>query len=161
MSTLPIVPCPPPNPGDPCSDLLSKIWELVFRNKREFGNGGTHGLFHRFPEQINGRSGPGTDGWRTHDETIRNQQRGLGKRNNQYRDQGCGDPPAWAIEWAAKPAPTPAEWKDPAQTTNALKAAGATVGIGVAAYVAYRVIRMIPSLFPPLWPTIPVNAAVP
>lgn len=40
--------------------------------------------------------------------------------------------------------------------------AGALVGGGVTAgYVLYRVVRMIPSLFPPLWETIPVNLAVP
>lgn len=36
----------------------------------------------------------------------------------------------------------------------------AAVGIGVG-YVIYRCIRMIPSLFPPLWPTIPANAVIP
>ncbi|NTU86077.1 MAG: Rhs family protein, partial [Chloroflexales bacterium] len=34
----------------------------------------------------------------------------------------------------------------------------ATVGVG---YLIYRGVRMIPSLFPPLWPTIPLNLAVP
>jgi hypothetical protein len=35
-------------------------------------------------------------------------------------------------------------------------------GGAVLAYAAYRVIRMIPSVaFPPLWPTIPINVAVP
>jgi RHS repeat-associated protein len=43
---------------------------------------------------------------------------------------------------------------------NAKKAA--TAGAAAAsAYIAYRCIRMIPSLFPPLWPTIPANAAAP
>ncbi len=38
----------------------------------------------------------------------------------------------------------------------------ATVVIaGGTAYIVYRCIRMIPSLFPPLWPTIPANVAVP
>lgn len=36
----------------------------------------------------------------------------------------------------------------------------AAAGVG-AAYVAYRCIRMLPSLAPPLWWTIPSNAAVP
>ncbi|HWO02891.1 MAG TPA: hypothetical protein VNS63_26855 [Blastocatellia bacterium] len=38
---------------------------------------------------------------------------------------------------------------------------GAAVGIGVGVYVTYRVARMIPSLAPPLWWTIPINAAAP
>jgi RHS repeat-associated protein len=35
------------------------------------------------------------------------------------------------------------------------------VEVGVAAYVIYRVVRMLPSLAPPLWETIPLNAALP
>jgi RHS repeat-associated protein len=35
------------------------------------------------------------------------------------------------------------------------------VTVGVTAYVTYRVIRMLPSLLPPLWETIPLNAAIP
>ena len=37
------------------------------------------------------------------------------------------------------------------------------VGAGAAGvgYLIYRGIRMIPSLFPPLWPTLPANAAIP
>jgi|GEM_PF-1784639 len=35
---------------------------------------------------------------------------------------------------------------------------GAGIGIG---YLIYRGVRMVPSLFPPLWPTIPANLAIP
>jgi RHS repeat-associated protein len=35
------------------------------------------------------------------------------------------------------------------------------VEVGLGAYITYRVARMIPSLFPPLWETIPANAAIP
>ncbi len=38
---------------------------------------------------------------------------------------------------------------------------GKGIGIGVGGYVLYRGIRMIPSLFPALWWTIPANAATP
>jgi RHS repeat-associated protein len=39
---------------------------------------------------------------------------------------------------------------------------GATVIVTAGgAYIVYRCARMIPSLFPPLWPTIPANAAIP
>jgi len=33
--------------------------------------------------------------------------------------------------------------------------------VGGIAYVVYRCLRMVPSLFPPLWPTLPANIAVP
>ena len=35
------------------------------------------------------------------------------------------------------------------------------VVVGGTAYVVYRCLRMIPSLFPPLWPTIPGNLVLP
>lgn len=38
---------------------------------------------------------------------------------------------------------------------------GKGIGIGIGSYALYRGIRMIPSLFPALWWTIPVNAATP
>jgi uncharacterized protein RhaS with RHS repeats len=36
-----------------------------------------------------------------------------------------------------------------------------TIGLGAAGYVGYRAVRMLPSLAPPLWWTIPGNLAVP
>jgi len=42
-----------------------------------------------------------------------------------------------------------------------VKAVEVAVGGAATAYIIYRVVRMLPSLFPPLWPTIPVNAAIP
>ncbi|HYJ85634.1 MAG TPA: RHS repeat-associated core domain-containing protein, partial [Pyrinomonadaceae bacterium] len=39
-------------------------------------------------------------------------------------------------------------------------AGGVVAGVG-AGYLIYRGLRMIPSLFPPLWPTIPANLAIP
>lgn len=49
--------------------------------------------------------------------------------------------------------------KDEDSDVSEIVAEGAlAVGIG---YLLYRGIRMLPSLFPPLWPTIPVNVACP
>ncbi|MBI3546203.1 MAG: hypothetical protein HY081_06375 [Gammaproteobacteria bacterium] len=39
--------------------------------------------------------------------------------------------------------------------------AATMVAVGGAAYIIYRCIRMLPSLAPPLWPTIPPNLAIP
>jgi len=33
----------------------------------------------------------------------------------------------------------------------------AAVGVVAGGYIVYRCVRMLPSLFPPLWPTIPAN----
>jgi hypothetical protein len=44
---------------------------------------------------------------------------------------------------------------------DVLEGAAVTGGVVVGGYVIYRVVRMLPSLFPPLWWTIPANAAMP
>ena len=41
------------------------------------------------------------------------------------------------------------------------KKVATTVVVGGTAYIVYRCLRMVPSLFPPLWPTIPGNLVVP
>jgi hypothetical protein len=44
---------------------------------------------------------------------------------------------------------------------DCVKNASMAVGAGGAAYLTYRCLRMIPSLAPPLWWTIPENVAIP
>ena len=83
-------------------------------------------------------------------------------------DGGCGPRPPGATEWATKPLPTAADYKgnggsvmngDTLRTTAKTTTTIVTsVGVG---YLIYRGVRMLPSLFPPLWPTIPANAAIP
>jgi len=150
-----------------CDKLEKEIEELVNRDKRKQGGGGTHGLVHRFREQIWGANGPGTDVWETHDEAIKNQQKGLRDRLNEWNKNNCGPPPPKAWDWASKPTPQPNEWIGnrpravpviPRTPVNV----GVKVGAGAgAAYVTYRVIRFLPSLIPALWPTIGPNLATP
>ena len=45
---------------------------------------------------------------------------------------------------------------DPGMCAAAATAGGIAIG-----YVTYRCLRMVPSLFPPLWPTIPANVVIP
>jgi hypothetical protein len=56
------------------------------------------------------------------------------------------------------PAPAPESGVSGRDVARGAAAVGAGIGIG---YLVYRGVRMIPSLFPPLWPTIPANLAVP
>ena len=49
----------------------------------------------------------------------------------------------------------------PPEGGSAMDTAVKVGGTAAALYVTYRIIRMIPSLAPPLWPTIPANAAIP
>ena len=146
-----------------CLQLVDEIKTFMYRDKRLSNNGGTHGLEHRFKEQINGKSGPGTSSWKTHEDTICNQQKGLRCRLQAHQQKGCGGPPPGAWKLATKPVPTSKEWKGEGSTAKDI-GKGAAVGAAAVGggYLVYRGFRMIPSLvIPPLWPTIPANAAIP
>src|SRR5262249_49932850 len=101
---------------DPCKALAEEIDELINRDKRLSLDGGRHGLKHRFREQINGQSGPGSKSWDDHDRAIREQQKGLRDRLDEFNRNNCGDKfriPDDAWSWASRPVPRPADWKDP------------------------------------------------
>jgi RHS repeat-associated protein len=59
-----------------------------------------------------------------------------------------------------KPVPVTAPAPEPVRV-NVPQTVAEGVGIGVGVYLLYRGIRMLPSLLPPLWPTIPANVAIP
>ena len=92
---------------------------------------------------------------------FKGRQQGLRNRLDDYKTNGCGDPPNGAWDWATRDLP---EADKKLEQINVSKMAESGVKVGIAigfGYIAYRVIRMIPSLFPALWPTIPANAAIP
>ncbi|WP_442920707.1 hypothetical protein [Massilia sp. DD77] len=60
---------------------------------------------------------------------------------------GCGGPP---------PPTAPAE-----ACGETCKKTATVVVAGGTAYMVYRCLRMVPSLLPPIWPTIPANAVIP
>ena len=57
--------------------------------------------------------------------------------------------------------PEPTEGGDACPDNSNCQKMAQVVMVGGTAYILYRCVRMVPSLFPPLWPTIPANAAVP
>jgi len=149
-------------PPDPlCDDLAKQIDKLINRDKRIHGDKGAHGLKHRFPEQINGQNGPSTESWKTHEDQIKGSQKKLLKMLKHYKDNGCGPPPPSAYSWATRPVPKPSEWVGNQENINYKALGGAALGSAAIGYGIYRVVRFIPSLFPPLWGTIPPNIAVP
>lgn len=68
-------------------------------------------------------------------------------------------------KWISKPKPS--DWpEDKSKAKSEMcgddcQAVAGTVVVGGALYILYRCGRMVPSLLPPLWWTIPLNAAVP
>jgi len=160
--------------GDICTCLLERIKQLAFAPTKEAG-GGTQGLQQRFAQQVaKGAQGPGTPSWINHEKAIREQRESLSKHLEEHRRQGCGGGSGALIAAQAlvdRPLPTAAEWEannppvvsfetDDSGLSAGEVAAGAAVGVG-ALYIGWRVIRMLPSLAPPLWGTIPVNLAAP
>jgi hypothetical protein len=163
--SIAVQPCVPPPPGSKCAEIFKKIDEYINRDKRAANNSGTHGLKHRFPEQIYGGHGPGTLSWNKHEEEIRKLQAALERTLREYEKNNCGPPPPGAWEWVRRPVPTAADWKGPEGKKvfqrETLEAGTKAAGVIAGGYVLYRVIRFLPSLLPPLWPTIPANVAIP
>ena len=81
----------------------------------------------------------------------------MNKKIDQYIDDGCGNPPPIVFEWGQKQIPASLR---PSGSVNAQRV-GIVVGGVAAGYLIYRGVRMLPSLAPPLWWTIPFNAALP
>ena len=75
-----------------CRDAADRVKDALYRNKRspENGGGGNHGYMNRMIEQMCGRSGPGTAGWKEHVRQL------IGARNRLRREfrQFSGDPPS-------------------------------------------------------------------
>jgi len=150
----------PPGGEDICAKLAREIDEMVNRDKHKEGGGGTHGLKHRFREQVApGAQGPGTDSWRRHEQAIRDQQSGLRDRLNKYRDNGCGPKnpiPADAWKWASKPVPTAKEWEANNKRVVVeepgvfdLKYWETVTGLTGAALIIYLIVSEGSRLFPP------------
>lgn len=157
--------------GDVCQCLAEKIAE--YTNAEKTGGSGTRGLVSRFVQQVaTGASGPGTDSWVNHGNEITTQQNTLQQHLDEFDGRGCGTPiPSNARELAERPLPTAADWEvnNPVAYEGLTGSVAGDVAVGVggaaatvgAGYLIYRGVRMIPSLFPPLWWTIPANAVAP
>lgn len=78
--------------------------------------------------------------------------------NRRKGENSLGDPPQRAKD--ALKEKEGWDWDANARKADTKKVATGTVVVG-GAYVVYRVVRMIPSLAPPLWWTIPEDLAIP
>jgi hypothetical protein len=111
MMTVPL-PSPPEDPD--CAQLRQDIDELINRNKHEHDGEGTHGLKHRFREQIWGKLPPGSEGWQTHDDQIRGHQNKLQRKIDEFDKKKCHqDLPAGTRDWAAREPPREKDWRGP------------------------------------------------
>jgi hypothetical protein len=149
-----------------CRAILSFLNTILYTDKRRTKTGGPHGLIYRFWEQIHGKNGPGTRVWKNHEKEIKILQSRLRESLKNWKDDNCGPPSPGAWRLATRPSPTPKQWldrnnnwKSPYSISAGDVLTGAAAGAG--AYGIYRVIRLLPSFLPPLWPTIGPNLVIP
>lgn len=153
----PVTPCC--GPPDPCQDLLQQILAFIQNLQKRYWDlrNDVGGLPMTKPAQPHPKYGfRSITGER---QQFEDRQKGLRNRLNDYNQEGCGDPPPDAWKWATMETPT-ADPKPETGLDAKTVAVGGLAGLGVG-YLVYRGIRMIPSLFPPLWWSIPANAAAP
>lgn len=72
-------------------ELIKKLGELAYRDKRLFNNSGMHGVVHRIREQITGKMKPPNAGWYTHEEQIQAGLKNLREGLNEVRTRGLAD----------------------------------------------------------------------
>lgn len=149
---------------DKCKKIREEIDERINRNKHDPAQApdgkGIHGLSHQFRELRSAIERGDFSRAQSHLDQIRGNQGKLKKALEDLKKNGCGDPPAGGWSWAER---STKDFEDAIADHNAsLLRTGAEVATaGVVAYGAYRFIRFLPSLAPPLWWTIPANAVAP
>jgi RHS repeat-associated protein len=139
-----------------CDELLWLIADLTAELDDRWN------AMDRDPKDLYRTRRTGKDSWEGHQDKYYDVQEDLNEAIDEYENGPCGKKcpkvPDASKKWKDKEAP-----EKPARYRNGDTAKKIGIGVGAlgTAYVAYRVIRFIPSLYPPLWWTIPANAATP
>jgi RHS repeat-associated protein len=102
------IPSPQSDNQEHCDALRKLINDIINRVKGP--EGGLKGLRYRYIEQVNGKYGPGTRKWETHEREFTKQQRKLREVLDDWNMSNCGPPPPGARKWATKSAPSPKQW---------------------------------------------------
>ncbi len=139
--------------SDPCEELRKKMDHLV-NTQRESGTKGFKGLAHRL-RQMRGMS-ESSDPFKGYKEQVENMRRTLGRLLNEWGDDDCGDRPTFATDALEEPV----VGRETIQQATQAVVAQTSLALLIA-YGGYRAIRLLPSLFPPLWWTLPANVAIP
>jgi RHS repeat-associated protein len=88
-----------------CGDQLADMYNVI-NAWRPSGSSDPKGLFQRMTQFL--KSQPGTRyADPGHVERYENLQRNLNKKISDYRNSGCGEPPADITQWATTPLPNP------------------------------------------------------
>ena len=147
-------PVPGPPPMDPeCAGLYSKLQGHVQNIIEKYWNlvNDPMNMQHGLGRQYGTVAG--------HQGYYRGQVTGYGRMLADWNRMGCqGDPPGLPEEFREAPNPRPRS--APGTGIDPLPMVGAG-GAAAWAYVAYKLLRQIPSFAPPLWPTFLPNLIAP
>ena len=110
--------------------------------------------------------GPGPMTIESHADKFKERQGALRKGLEAYNSNDCGRGPgppipqdAW--NWATNPTPKNSWSRLPTNPNKMVQVAKDIALTAGTAYVIYRIARLVPSLAPPLWPSLPANLAIP
>jgi RHS repeat-associated protein len=92
-----------PDEPNKCEQLLAEMQKLIDAQRVKPGD--PKGLAQRYRQL--GRASLPADVRQGYIEQYQKRQRQLQKKEQEYMDEGCGDPPPWVLEWANKEYPTP------------------------------------------------------
>jgi len=147
---IPIFALEPP-PTDPC-DGLGALMNHLANAIRPHGSNAFKGLNQRIAQMAQmSRSNPA---WTGHLQQIDSRRNELRRIYDQWNNNNCGDPPAGVMGALHDPVLSYDDRREIERQTQ--------LQLMVVGYILYRVVRLAPSiLFPPLWPTVPGNVAIP
>jgi RHS repeat-associated protein len=136
-----------------CNELRDRIAERLDE---------LHKRYQDLREDVQNLPPTGTMSIEGHQQQFRAKQANLRELLEAYDKQNCGGGlPCDAWKWATMPAPEPAGVPGQVIKMDTLNVSAKTAAAIGGGYLFYRGIRMLPSLIPPLWPTIPANAICP
>ncbi|MCB2261442.1 MAG: hypothetical protein LGR52_00610 [Candidatus Thiosymbion ectosymbiont of Robbea hypermnestra] len=153
--TIAVQTCGDPEPDDICERIRGQIRKLVFQTKDECGE---RGLRERMMDQINGRHGPGTQGWVGHNEAINQLKNRINKLMQDFIDNNCSGGTPVGVEakkWINRPNPQPFEWKGPKLAEPTARSIWdweyweEVTGLTGAALVLYLIVSEGSRLYPP------------
>jgi hypothetical protein len=158
-------------PTDPvCAAIYLAIQAAIWTVRTVSGQG-LQGLAKRWAEAAENRGGWTAAQNATHAKAYDEQANGVKRKVDEWDRRKCDDKGGGGLPQIAREYVTqrpvlgsgvlvPVLSSAMTATTVAVAAGGAAATVGVG-YLIYRGIRLLPSLFPPLWWTIPENLAIP
>ncbi len=153
---------PTPVFSDPCDGMRSKLDDLINAVRLSGSSTAPKGLAQRYRQLLNmpREELPG------HIEQFKGKQRQLSKLYEEFKKgvdgKPCDDPPPSVEDWIEMPIQLEVQRKLYRYQVELFGRAAFTSSVALlGSYGVYRGVRLLPSLLPPLWWTLPGNLVTP